>query len=118
MKKTGTILLLVALALYVVAAAVGCGQGRTAGDEPTEFMAWQFAQGIVRPRVMRPNTAVFPRYHRDFIERPEKNKFVVTAYVSSQDENNETIIYDFKVVARYIGNDVFQEEAVEIKRRE
>lgn len=109
-----------AVALIIMLAAAllaGCGGARTeTADEPTEFMVWQFAQGVVRPRVPRPNHAVFPRYSRKFIEKKDNNQYIVRAYVTTQDNENNNISFNFTVEAKYIGNDLFEELSLDIKR--
>jgi hypothetical protein len=105
------ILLLLALAVS------GCGGGPAARqDEPTEMMAWQFAQGLVRPRVPRPGHATFPRYESSFVERKEGRIFWVTSYVNTLDAEGNIISYGFSVEAEYLGKDVFQEVSVELRK--
>ncbi|MBS4022163.1 MAG: hypothetical protein KGZ79_07040 [Dethiobacter sp.] len=109
--------IIIVLLLLAVVAFAGCARQVGDTDEPTEFMAWQFAQGVVRPRVMRPGNAVFPRYSASFIERPGNNEFIITAYLNTLDAQNNTITYDFKAVVKYAGNDMFREVLVEVKKR-
>lgn len=117
MWKMYKYLALTVIVLLMAASLTGCGGSReNVRDEPTEFMVWQFAQGVVRSRVPRPNHAVFPRYSRDYIVKQENNKFVVTAYVTTQDDSNNSISFDFTVEAKYAGNDIFEELTVDIKR--
>jgi len=73
---------------------------------------------VVRPRIMRPTHANFPRYSGKFIEQPEKNKFIITAYVNTLDEENAVVSYDFVVQAKYLGNDIFEEISTEVIKRE
>lgn len=115
-QKKGFIVLFLVL-IFIFTLTAGCGS-KTSADEPTEFMVWQFAQGVVRPRVMNPMHTNFPRYSRQYIEKKESNEFVVTAYLNTLNEENNPITYDFTVVARYVGNDVFEEVSVDVKRRD
>jgi hypothetical protein len=95
----------------------GCSSPPKPEDEPTDFMAWQFAQAVVRPRVNRPSNAVFPRYSGEFVQREEDKHYVISAYVNTLDDESNTIVYDFTVAAKYVANDVFEEVSVEVKRR-
>lgn len=117
MKRMRTYLATIIILAVFVTLLSGCGRAITQEDEPTDFMAWQFVQAIIRPRIERPSNANFPRYSSSFIERLEKNKFVVTSYVNTLNEQSEVVTYDFTVEATYLGKDVFEEESVEIKRR-
>jgi hypothetical protein len=106
-----------ALLLVTVVVLVGYGARRQAKqDEPTEFMAWQFTQAIVKQRMIRPGNTVFPRYSLADIKKDNKN-FVVKAYAHTLDSNSETVEYDFTVVIEYIGSDVFEEISVQLTRR-
>lgn len=111
-------LMLLIISLIVLSVQTGCAgrQQAGAGDEPTEFMAWQFARGVVRQHITRPSRSVFPRYSRKFIEKPERNVFVVTAYVHTQNENDVTVVYNFSVTVRYIGNEIFEQVSAEVTR--
>lgn len=112
-KKIMSIVLAMLLALSLIS---GCAGRQQADDEPTEFMAWQFARAVVRQYITRPSRSIFPRYSQKFIEKPERNVFVVTAYVHTQDENDATVVYDFTVTVRYIGNEIFEEVSAEVTR--
>lgn len=109
--------LLVVLLVFTLAVLGGCGGSAEPEDEPTDFMAWQFAQAVTRVQIMRPMNAVYPRYKSEFVQRNEEGQFVITAYVNTLNEENETITYDFTVVANYIGNDMFEESSIDVKRR-
>ncbi len=106
------------LLLLLLWALTGCG-GRTQAqqDEPTEFMAWQFAQAIVKQRMVRPNNTVFPRYSYATVER-EGNTFTISSSVTSRDREDNPIGFDFTVVVKYVGNDVFEEVSVKLTQRE
>lgn len=105
------------LLLFTLTVA-GCGGTRkeTIKIEPTEIMAWQFAQGLVKPRVPRQNNATFPRYQSSFVERKDNDTFIINAYVNTSDAQGGTISYFFTVEAEYVGNDVFQETSVELRK--
>lgn len=108
-------LIIVLAAITVLLFSGGCG-GRQAQSEPNEFMAWSFARGLVRSRLDQPNKAIFPQYSQEFVERQGDRVFVVRAHVGAPDENDVMVSYNFTVTAEYLGNQVFQETAVEITR--
>jgi hypothetical protein len=108
-------LVLILIATLAFSALTGCAvSSLQKSDEPNEFMAWQFAQSAVKQRMAQPNKTMFPRYRYADIEVQDDNTFIVNAYVNSQDRNNEEIGFSFTVVARYVGNDVFEEVSVEL----
>lgn len=106
--------IVVLAALTVLLLSGGCGG--QARSEPNEFMAWSFARGLVRSRLDQPNKAIFPQYSREFVERQGNDIFIVRAHVGAPDENETMVSYNFVVTAEYLGNQVFQERAVEITR--
>lgn len=107
--------IIVLAALVALLLSGGCGL-RQAESEPNEFMAWSFVRGLVRSRLDQPNKAIFPQYSREFIERQGDNLFIVRAHVGAPDENETMVNYNFTVTLEYLGNQVFQEKAVEITR--
>lgn len=117
MAKKHLVVLSVMLLLFALVLS-GCsgGQASATVDEPTDMMAWQFAQGLVRPRVPRPSHATFPRYQSSFVERTDDATFRVTSYVNTLDSEGALLTYYFTVTANYLGNDVFEETAVELRK--
>jgi len=107
--------LLVILGFCLLLLLSGCGR-QEAAQEPSEFMAWSFARGLVRSRLDQPNKAIFPQFAREFVEQPEADLFIVRAHVGAPDENDNMVNFYFTVTAKYLGNQVFQETAVEISR--
>ena len=105
---------LMVLAVLLMSVLTGCAtRAVDAKDEPTEFMAWQFAQAVIKQRMTRPNMTKFPRYNYATIER-DGNLFTVSAYVHSRDNDDKTIEFNFTVVANYVGKDVFEDVSVEL----
>ncbi|MBS4030822.1 MAG: hypothetical protein KGZ63_05295 [Clostridiales bacterium] len=108
---------LIMVSVLMISVLTGCAtRSAKVKDEPTEFMAWQFVQAVVKQRMARPNNTVFPRYNYATIER-DGNTFTVKAYVHTRD-NDETVGLDFTVVVKYLGNDVFDEVSVELTPHE
>ena len=116
--KSKAIVFLTITIFLLVAFTAGCGlnsQDATT-DEPTTFMAWQFAQGLVRERVPNPSNATYPRFDSSFIERKDNNVFVIDSHVNTADSKGNIITYSFMVEAEYLGNDVFEEKSVELRK--
>ncbi len=107
--------IVVLVALTALLLSGGCGV-RQAESEPNEFMAWSFVRGLVRSRLDQPNKAIFPQYSPEFVERQGEDIFIVRAHVGAPDENGTMVSYNFVVTAEYLGNQVFQERALEITR--
>lgn len=101
--------------LLITSVLTGCATRSAGGkDEATNFMAWQFAQAVVKHRMEQPNKSTFPRYSYATIEK-DGNTFTIKANVYTLDANSDnTVSYDFTVVARYVGSDVFEEVSVEL----
>lgn len=114
--QTGMILLAMLLLLSLLAAGCTGTAGAKQEDKPTDFMAWQFAQGLIKPRLPRPNNATFPRYKSSFVEQNENNNYLISSHVNTMDANGNIISFSFTVEARYVGNDVFEEVSVELRK--
>jgi PBP1b-binding outer membrane lipoprotein LpoB len=114
-KKKFIVIIILLLAALSIS---GCS-GNTAGarnDEPTDVMAWQFAQGLVRPQVPRAGNATFPRFEGSFVEQNDNGIFVIASYVNTLNSEGAVITYNFIIEAEYVGNDVFQEITVELRK--
>lgn len=111
--KLAAVLLLAAL-LFTLA---GCGSSaQQKNDSATNIMAWQFAQGLVRPMTAKPNNTVFPRFEEAFVERNDAGNFIITSYFTTLNEENDPVNYSFTVEAEYQGNDVFREVTVALNK--
>ncbi len=99
------------ICLLSLAVITGCAERRT---EPTEFMAWSFAQGTVTRRMAQPGKTFYPEFRPEFVERQGRDVFVIRAFVSTVDAQGKPVAYNFSVTAKYQGNNVFEATAVEI----
>ncbi|MBS4029971.1 MAG: hypothetical protein KGZ63_00890 [Clostridiales bacterium] len=112
--KLAAALLLAALMLTLS----GCGSSVQKKNDATNIMAWQFAQGLVRPMTAKPSNTVFPRFEEAFVERDAAGNFIISSYLTTLNEENNPVNYRFTVEAEYVGNDVFREVTVEVKKEQ
>lgn len=110
------ILLCLVILLTALSGCTGSARGAGPKDDATDFMAWQFAQGVVRQRVPRPNNATYPRFQPSFVERKDDNLFIISSRVNTVNAEGEIISYNFVVEAEYVSKDVFVERSVELRK--
>jgi hypothetical protein len=119
MKSTGIRLTATLLLAALLLTLAGCGSSaQKKNDSATNIMAWQFAQGLVRPMTAKPGNTVFPRFEEAFVERDDAGNFIISSYLTTLNEENNPVNYSFTVEAEYLGNDVFREVIVDLNKEQ
>lgn len=118
MKSLGIRLAVALLLAVLLLTLAGCGSSANTNDSATNIMAWQFAQGLVRPMTAKPGNTVFPRFEEAFVERDDAGNFIISSYLTTLNEVNNSVNYSFTVEAEYVGNDVFREVTVNLNKEQ
>lgn len=114
-KRAGLAGLLLLIIVVSVVLIFSSNSGTKAPKpEHSKAAAWTMMEEFVKARLKSPASAKFPWYSEDLVKDLGNGRYVISAYVDSQNSFGAMLRTNFVCTVKYIGNDKWELEDLKI----